>query len=174
MYPGHIAAGLALKVAQPKASTLGIMIGVVFLDLVSAFGVGFGVEGGTFQHLVMPWSHSLLMAVVWSVCYGLVFWRAGIRISVVMGMAVFSHWLLDLVSHYPDMQLWPYSRVQLGYGPLFGGLGGWLELLLSIVGLAVYIAWARQPANRERRWPATALIMAAMYVAEVVVVHPFR
>jgi membrane-bound metal-dependent hydrolase YbcI (DUF457 family) len=174
MYPGHFAAGLALKVSEPKASTLGIMIGVGFLDLVFAVGVGFGVEGGTLQHLITPWSHSLIMAAAWSIGYGLVFWRAGRRIAVVMGIAVFSHWLLDLVSHNPDMQLWPYSPVQLGYGPLFGGLGGWFELLVSVAGLAFYIAWARRPENRHRRWPVTLLMMAAMYVAEAVVVHPFR
>jgi hypothetical protein len=174
MYPGHFAAGLALKVSEPRASTLGIMIGVGFLDLVFAVGVGFGVEGGSLQHLVTPWSHSLLMAVVWSVCYGLAFCRAGVRISLVMGLAVFSHWLLDLASHHPDMQLWPHPAIELGYGALFGGLGGWLELLISVLGLGLYIRWARRPENRERRWPVTAAMVVAMYVAEVAVAHPFR
>lgn len=73
MYPGHFAAGLALKVSEPKASTLGIMSGVGFLDLVFAVGVGFGVEGRTLQHLITPWSHSLIMAAVWSIGYGLAF-----------------------------------------------------------------------------------------------------
>ena len=41
MYPGHFAAGLALKVSEPRASTLGIMIGVGFLDLIFAVGVWF-------------------------------------------------------------------------------------------------------------------------------------
>jgi hypothetical protein len=174
MYPGHFAAGLILKISEPEASTLGIMVGVGFLDLVFAAGVGLGVEGGTLQHLITPWSHSLLMAVVWSLCYSLVFWSAGVRVSAVMGLAVFSHWLLDLVSHHPDMQLWPYSHIELGYGPLFGGLGGWFELVISIPGIVVYVAWARRPTNRERRWPVTVLMMAAMYFAEVVVAHPFR
>jgi hypothetical protein len=173
MYPGHFAAGLALKVSEPRASTLGIMIGVGLLDLIFAVGVGFGVEGGTLQHLITPWSHSLLMAALWSVCYGLAFWRAGVRICIVMGAAVFSHWLLDLVSHHPDMQLWPYSAIELGYGPLFGGLGGWLELVICVLGLVLYIGWARRLDNRERRWPVTAFMMAAMYAAEVVVAHPF-
>jgi hypothetical protein len=150
------------------------MVGVGFLDLIFAVGVGLGVEGGTLQHLVTPWSHSLLMAAFWSMSYGMAFWRAGVRVSAVMVAAVFSHWLLDLVSHRPDMQLWPYSRMELGYGPLFGGLGGWFELAISVLGLAIYVRWARRPGNRERRWPLTALTVAGMYVAEVVVAHPFR
>lgn len=133
MYLGHFAAGLALKVAEPKASTLGIMIGVGFLDLIFAVGVGFGAEGGTLRHLVTPWSHSLLMAVVWSAIYAALFARSGLRITAVMGAAVFSHWVLDLVSHHTDMQLWPYSRVELGYGPLFGGLGGWFASFCSVL-----------------------------------------
>jgi hypothetical protein len=94
--------------------------------------------------------------------------------GVVMGIAVFSHWLLDLVSHHPDMQLGPNSPIELGYGPLFGGLGGWFELVVSEAGLALYLGWACRSENRNRRWPVTALMMAAMYVAEVAVVHPFR
>jgi membrane-bound metal-dependent hydrolase YbcI (DUF457 family) len=174
MYPGHFAAGLALKVAEPKASTVGIMIGVGFLDVVFAVGVGLGVEGGRIGHLNIPWSHSLFMAAVWSICYGLAFWRTGTRISVVMGLAVFSHWLLDLMSHQPDILLAPYSQRTFGFGPMFGGLGGWLEISMSVLGLALYIGWARRAENRERRWPVTALMMTAMYAAEALVVHPFR
>jgi hypothetical protein len=174
MYPGHLAAGLALKVSEPRASTLGIMVGVGLLDLIFAVGVGLGVEGGTLKHLITPWSHSLLMAIVWSLCYSLAFWQAGVRVSTVMGAAVFSHWLLDLVSHHSDMQIWPHSPIELGYGPLFGGLGGWFELFISILGVVMYISWARRPQNRERRWPITVAMMAAMYIGEVVVAHPFR
>ena len=35
-----------------------------------------------------------------------------------MGLAVFSHFLLDLVMHPPDMALWPGSTVHLGIGAL--------------------------------------------------------
>ena len=41
-----------------------------------------------------------------------------------MGLAVFSHFLLDLVMHPPDMALWPGSTVHLGIGLWRASLGG--------------------------------------------------
>jgi membrane-bound metal-dependent hydrolase YbcI (DUF457 family) len=170
MYPGHFAAGLALKTVEPRAPTLGLMVGVGFIDLVFGALVPFHIEGGSFRHFETPWSHSLAMSLVWALVFSAVFWRLGVRVALVMFAAVMSHWALDLVSHKPDMQLWPYSTIEIGYGPLFGGLGGWLELLVSLAGLGVYILWARKPENRRRRWGVVAAIMAVMYALEVAVV----
>lgn len=170
MFVGHFAAGLALKTVEPRTPTLGLMIGVGFLDLVYGVLVAFRVEGGSFDHFITPWSHSLVMAVVWSLAFAAVFWRLGVRIFLVLFAAVMSHWLLDLVSHKPDMELWPYSTIALGYGPLFGGLGGWFELATTLSGLAAYIVWARRPENRRRRWGVIAIAMIALYGVELAVV----
>jgi hypothetical protein len=110
------------------------------------------------------------MAVAWSLLFAAIFWRAGTKVMIVMFLAVFSHWFLDLLSHKPDMQLWPHSSIELGYGPMFGGLGGWLELLVSIAGVSAYVLWARRPQNQSRRCGTVAAIIAAAYIAEVLVV----
>jgi membrane-bound metal-dependent hydrolase YbcI (DUF457 family) len=171
MFPGHFAAGLALKVAEPRAPTLGLMVGVGFLDLVFGVAVGLGLEGGGFAHFETPWSHSLAMAVVWSILFAAAYWRLGPRVAAVMGLAVFSHWVLDLFSHNPDMQLWPHSKIELGFGPLFGGLGGWLEIAVTAAGLAVYSLWARRPEIPRRRWGAVNVLLAAALGLEILVVH---
>ena len=110
------------------------------------------------------------MSLVWAALFASVYWRLGIRVMLAIFAAVMSHWGLDLVSHKADMQLWPYSAVELGYGPMFGGLGGWLEMLVSAAGLGAYILWARRAENGPRRWGVVAVVMAVMCVLEVAVV----
>ena len=65
-----------------------------------------------------PWSHSLAMSLVWSVlCAGL-FW-AGThygRGALVVALGVFSHWVLDFVTHRPDMPLYPGSTGRSAWG----------------------------------------------------------
>ena len=74
-----------------------------------------------------PWSHSLSMAVVWAVVVGRV--SAAVlkhtRAGLVIGLTVLSHWVLDYVTHRPDLPLWPG-------GPTVG-LGLWNSIPLTIV-----------------------------------------
>ena len=63
-----------------------------------------------------PWSHSMVMALAWSVLFGLVCMRAGTRPAVILGLLVFSHWLLDFLSHRPDLPLVPGSASMFGLG----------------------------------------------------------
>ena len=63
-----------------------------------------------------PWSHSLVMALAWSVLFGLAFIREGRRAAMILGLLVLSHWVLDFVTHRPDMPLWPGSSTMLGLG----------------------------------------------------------
>jgi hypothetical protein len=124
MYVGHFAAALALKARVPRAPTAGLLVGAGLLDLLFAPFVLFGLERATVTPAVSPgfsldfidWSHSLLMSVVWSVGFGLLFRRRGAVVATTLGFAVFSHFLLDLVMHPADLALWPGSGVHLGLG----------------------------------------------------------
>lgn len=55
-----------------------------------------------------PWTHSLAMVLVWSelacILGKVAFrtWKAG----TVIGLLVPSHWVLDWVTHRPDLPLW--------------------------------------------------------------------
>ena len=85
-----------------------------------------------------PWSHSLLLVIGWAVL-GVVLgqrlyrsWPAG----TVLGGLVLSHWVLDLITHRPDLPLWPG-------GPLMG-LGLWNSVPGTIIieaSLLVRIRW---------------------------------
>lgn len=138
MFVGHTAIALAAKTKAPKVS-LGWLVAAAFtLDLLWPLFLLLGIErvsivpGATaFNPLVFdsyPWSHSLLMACVWGLCAAGVARRFGASngVSALIGAVVVSHWILDWVSHAPDLPLWP------GRSPLVG-LGLWNSVYASLL-----------------------------------------
>ena len=149
---------------------LGASVAAAFgLDLLWPILLLFGLEsvrvnpGDTaFTSLAFdsyPWSHSLLVVVGWAglgtvVGRGLYgSWRAG----ALLGGLVLSHWVLDAVTHRPDLPLWPG-------GPLVG-LGLWnsvpgtilVEAGLLVAGLWAYLGTS-SASDRVGRWSLIALV----------------
>ena len=175
MYAGHFAAGLVLKAKEPRAPMWGILIGVGLLDLLFGPLVLLGIEqvsvtptvspGFTLDHI--DWSHSLVTSLVWSGVFGALFLRMGGRVAGVMGVAAFSHFLLDLPMHPPDMALWPGADVHLGLG-LWGALPtGWWFVELAFVGLAgwYYAARARESESFGRRPLVVFLVVLLLHIS---------
>jgi hypothetical protein len=154
MYVGHFAAGLALKAAEPKAPTWGLLLGVGFLDLLFGPFVLLGIERVSITPDVHPgfsldhidWSHSLVMSLLWSVVFALPFLRMGRSVAIVMGLSVFSHFLMDIPMHPPDLALWPGSAVHLGLGFWQAApIGSWVfELAIIAIGWGYYVWKGRQ------------------------------
>ena len=125
-------------------------LAVQFMDIVFALLVMVGIEGDTRMiggepYFTIPYSHSLLTALGWAAIGGLIFKllrpKSGAKgFWVVFGL-VFSHWVLDLIVHRPDLPLWPGSAVELGLSvwnwPYFAFV---LEMGLL---LAAFIYWVR-------------------------------
>jgi membrane-bound metal-dependent hydrolase YbcI (DUF457 family) len=82
-----------------------------------------------------PWSHSLVMIAIWGALFGwLLGRRTGGRVTLVFLLLAESHWLLDVVTHRPDMPLFP------GGGPLLG-LSMWNSRPLTmLVEISMYVA----------------------------------
>jgi hypothetical protein len=126
VFIGHFAVALASKKVAPKVSLGTLVIAAAFLDVVWPVLVLLGIErfrivpGFTainpFDFVYYPWSHSLLMAVVWALLFASVYLAVkGDRVGAVwLGIAVASHWVLDFVSHRPDMPLYPGGEMRLG------------------------------------------------------------
>jgi hypothetical protein len=93
-----------------------------------------------------PWSHSLLMAVVWGALIGGVYWsvRKYGRGALVVGLLVASHWILDLPMHRPDLQLAPGVATRVGLG-LWNSVAASIvvEMLVFGVGIVVYLRTTR-------------------------------
>jgi len=128
MFVGHYAVALASKKAAPKVSLGTLFIASQLLDLVWPLFLLLGIEtvrivpaATPFLRLDLhdyPISHSLLTSVIWSAAFGGLYYatRRHGRGAWVLGAAVFSHWLLDFVSHAPDMPLYPGSATRVGLG----------------------------------------------------------
>lgn len=126
MFVGHLAVGLAAKRNLPNVNLGWLIAGGTALDLVWPIFVLAGIEqvrivpGATaFTPLVFdsyPWTHSLVMSVVWGLVLAAVARAAKVpaSASLTLVLLVVSHWVLDFVSHAPDMPLWP------GDSPKFG------------------------------------------------------
>jgi membrane-bound metal-dependent hydrolase YbcI (DUF457 family) len=169
MFLGHFAVGFGAKQFAPRASLGTLFLAAQFIDLLWPTLVLLGVErvriapGITavvpldFEHY--PISHSLFAVVGWALLFGAVYFliRRDRRTSLVLGFAVLSHWLLDWLSHRPDLPLFPGSaRVGLG---LWQSLPATLivELGLFVVGVALY-RYATRAADRTGRWALGAVV----------------
>jgi membrane-bound metal-dependent hydrolase YbcI (DUF457 family) len=112
----------------------------------------------------MPYTHSLAGALVWSALAALAA-RALLRgrdgaAPLVIGLCVFSHWLLDAPMHTPDMPL-------AGDGTFKVGLGLWHHRTLTIaIELAVFAAgaaiWLRATGALSRARTGTIVFLAAL------------
>jgi len=167
MFVGHY--GPAAAVAGNSVKLWHGFIAVQFLDILWAPFVLLGVEhvrivenftaSNPFDLYHMPYTHSLVMAVFWSVVCGVFYalWRK--RGGALIGALVFSHWLLDFVTHKPDLELW--------FGGPKVGLGLWdnrmaavsTELGLLIAGLAIYLTRTRSTGAWGKLSPPLALIL---------------
>ena len=174
MYAGHFAAGLVIKTRVPQAPTWGLLVGVGVLDLLFGPFVLAGVERVSLTPGLSPgfsldyidWSHSLATSIMWSGLFGSFFWRRGRTVAFAMGVAVFSHFVLDLVMHPADLALWPGASTHLGLGLWRILPTGWWFVELAVVGTGIGYYWlrARQDASFGGRAWAVALVVLLLHV----------
>ncbi|THD06905.1 hypothetical protein [Rhodanobacter lindaniclasticus] len=93
MYAAHFAAGLALKGRAPRVPMMAFLIGAFVLDILWIVFDVLDVD----RLPLNDWSHSLLMAIVWSSVFAAFFRRFGSRAFVAVWLTVFSHFVLDLL-----------------------------------------------------------------------------
>lgn len=123
----------------------------------------------SFDHY--PWSHSLAMDVVWGVMLGGLYFalRRSARGAVVVGALVVSHWILDWVTHRPDLTLVPGSEARYGLG-LWNNVSATLAIetlfFAGAVWLYVMITRARDAAGRAGFWVLVAFL-GGTYLANV-------
>ena len=208
MFIGHYAPAAALKPLTPAVPLWHYFIAVQFLDYLWAVFILTGVEkariapgfleGSDLDLYFMPYTHSLAAAAFWSL-FALAAYRylinrgAGVGGAILIGAAVFSHWLADLIVHANDLALFPGSDVKLGYGlwsslivskgveiGLFLGgfilyLGGTsakgttgkiapLIVIALLIGIEIYAATS-PPAADITSFAVTALVIYSVYAA---------
>jgi membrane-bound metal-dependent hydrolase YbcI (DUF457 family) len=180
MFLGHIALGLAAKRITPRVSLAMLLAASLWADTVWPVFILLGLEevriepGNTaftpLNFVSYPYSHSLAMLAVWALLVGGAY-RAvagGRRTVWVLGSLVLSHWLLDYITHRPDMPLYPGSaRYGLGLWNSIPGTVA-IELAMYSAGLAIY-GMTTRARDAVGRWGYIVLqaVLVASYVAAV-------
>ncbi len=153
MFVGHYAAALALKKFEKRASLGVLFLAVQFVDILFFPLVLLGVErmnivenftqSTHFQLEYMPYTHSIIGSLFWAgVAYALFRWLIVKKNSVAMvvALAIFSHWLFDLVVHTPDLPLWSDTSLKLGFGLWNNAIATYaLEAILLVSALWLYL-----------------------------------
>ena len=177
MFIGHNAIGFASKRLAPRTSLGWLMAAPMLLDLIWPVLLLLGIEhvrvdprATKFSPMDFndyPWSHSLATTLGWAALFAaLYFWRSRYGAgAVTIFFGVISHWVLDFVTHRPDLPLWPH-------GPKVG-LGLWnyphttliIELAMFTIGVLIYRDMT-EPVDRTgsiAMW-ALVLLLAGIYI----------
>ena len=175
MYVGHFAAGLALKAVDPRAPTWGLLLAVGLLDLLFGPFVILGIERVSltpgqspgFSLDFIDWSHSLLMSAIWAIVFAGFFYRWGFPVMLAIGAAVFSHFLLDIPMHPPDLALWPGSSTHIGLGLWQTFPAGWwfIELGVILVGWGFYYWKSRGSPSFGGRPVAAGIVLLVLHLS---------
>lgn len=129
MFVGHYGPALAAKAGARSAPLWLFVVAAQFLDYLWASFILVGVEHArivpgfaamsTLDLYDMPWTHSLVAALIWSAVFALLV-RFFLRIRsaaalLLLAATVFSHWLADLAVHLEDLPLYP-GGPKVGFG----------------------------------------------------------
>jgi membrane-bound metal-dependent hydrolase YbcI (DUF457 family) len=170
VFIGHFAVGFASKRVAPRTPLAWLLVAPNVLDVLWPVFVLTGIErasiepGNTaFTPLdleYMPWSHSLVMSIVWSLAFALLYFgvRRDRRGAAVLAVGVFSHWVLDWITHRPDMGIAPGVETRVGLG-LWNSIPGTLvvELSMFAISIAIY-ARATRATDGVGRWALIGLV----------------
>jgi hypothetical protein len=185
VFIGHFALAYAAKRLAPRTSLGTLFAAAQLPDLIWPWLTLAGIEQATIapgdtamtplRFDCYPVSHSLATVALWGSAMGAVhFWRRRrLRDSLLLTALAVSHWLLDFVTHRPDMPLWP-GGLRVGLG-LWNSVPGTLavELALFAAGL-----WLAASATRARdavgRWGfgGLAALLLLIYAANVTAPPP--
>jgi len=167
MFVGHYSVAFAYRTERNKIPLWVLFVAVQFLDYIWATLVLLGIEklrvikgftaGSMLDSYFHPYSHSLITAVIWSVVAAFIYRTVCSRhgghynksAPLIIGLAVFLHWILDLVAHPRDLPIYD-NAAKVGFGlwnyrdPEFA-----LEIALLAGGIATYLTRNAMPAIRK-------------------------
>ena len=177
MFIGHFAVALAAKKAAPKTNLATLIAASQFVDLLWPVFLLLGWEhariepGNTvvtpLDFYDYPITHSLAGALGWSLLFGgLYFLRRKLsKEAVVVGLVVFSHWLLDLLTHRPDLPLLGNDSMKFGLG-LWNNFAGTMLVEFGLFGIGAFIYYRATKANNR-----TGTIALVSLLVFLVVMH---
>jgi hypothetical protein len=152
MFVGHYGVSFAMQPAARRVPLWVWFIAVQWLDVVWSLLVLLGVEklrivpgftqANALDLYYMPFTHGLPGSILLSLIFGAIvaLFTAGNRLktALLVAAASFSHWVLDLMVHTPDLPLYDNSA-KVGFGLWRNvALSFPLELITLLIGALVY------------------------------------
>ena len=180
MFIGHFGLAFGAKKAAPAASLGTLFAASQFADLLWPTLVLLGYErvevrpGVTkmtpLDFVSYPYSHSLLALCGWGLAFGAIYWamrRARISAAVTVALLIVSHWVLDYITHRPDLPLTLTGASRFGLG-LWNSVPATLAIELIIFGGGLFM-YLHETTPRDRigsvgLW-ALAVFMLVVYAA---------
>ena len=182
MFVGHYSVAFAAKSERNKIPLWVLFVAVQFLDYIWATLVLLGVEklrvikgftaGSMLDSYFHPYSHSLIAAIAWSAIAALSYkplcswlrYPYTKSAALIIGLAVFSHWILDFIAHPRDLAiyddtwkvglgLWNYRELEFG-----------VEVALLVGGIVLYLV---RNAMSTARKTAVIAFGAALIVVQI-------
>jgi hypothetical protein len=181
MFIGHFALGFAAKKVAPKASLGTLFLATQLSDLVFPLLLLLGWErvliepGNTvvtpLNLTYYPFSHGFLSVLIWSVVIGGIYWviKKDGKTALWLGLLVVGHWILDLITHRPDLPLLPGMDIKVGLG-LWNSLIGTVlvEGGLFVFGVYCYVK-STEAKNKIGRWALWGLVafLVILYIGNL-------
>src|SRR5215471_1939382 len=160
MFIGHFAVGFAAKKFAPRTSLVLLLAAPLMADLLWPVFLLLGweharIDPGNTRYTPLdlydyPWSHSLLMLGAGATIFAAIYYAASGYVSgaVAIWIGVVSHWVLDCITHRPDMPLYPGRGPKLGLG-LWNSIAGTMVVeIVMLVGAVSLYAVATQARDR--------------------------
>jgi hypothetical protein len=154
MFVGHYGVAFAVKSERNQIPLWVLFVAVQLLDFLWAPFVLLGIEkvrmaaGMTATNSLdlyyMPYTHSLVGALIWSGAAFLIYklvvgQKASNTAALIVAFAVFSHWILDLIVHRPDLAIYD-NVLKVGFGLWnYRGLEFVLEIAILVGGILIYL-----------------------------------
>jgi hypothetical protein len=179
MLIGHYGAAFALKSAERRVSLGVLFVATQFADMLWIVLVLAGVEkvrlspspGSPIEFSYYPWSHSLVMSVVWAAAAFLLVrllpiykGRHHTRAALIVAACVLSHWFLDLPMHRADLPVGfhgPYLGFGIWNNPTLGLL---VEIATLVAGFWIY---------RRKARPNYGLLVLALFLVVVLAINTY-
>ena len=187
MFVGHYSVAFAAKTERNKIPLWVLFVAVQFLDYIWATLVLLGIEklrvikgftaGSMLDSYFHPYSHSLITVIAWSALATFVYkplcsWLGYAytkSAALIVGVAVFSHWILDLIAHPRDLPIYD-NTWKVGFGlwnyrdPEFA-----LEIGLLADGIVLYLARNVMPAARKMAVIAFGIALLVVQIGDTYV-----
>ena len=206
MFVGHYGPGFAIKAADKSIPLWLLFIAVQLVDVLWATFVLLGIEkvrivpgitaASPLDLYYMPYTHSLIGSIVWAgvatVAYKLTSRVGNWKAALLIAIAVFSHWILDLLVHRPDLPLYD-NAAKVGFGLwnypvisfvleaacLFGGMyfyfartkavtagGRYAMIVFGVIMLAIQSSvFFAPPPGSDKELAVTALLSYGVFAA---------